>query len=149
MPQLEPSAHQALVGTCRFFFAGCRNNKGIRAGAFGGSIYLTGSNNYCIPKDRGLYERVLLCCMLACLLISIGVWAMSEACWWNISIHPWMGRDLLTVTGCSLVRDSTCRSAAYTASYCCAIRVLSGKLPPSISGTKNLRDTVSFCCFFP
>ena len=37
----------------------------------------------------------------------------GEAGRWNLSVCSLMGREVLTVTGCCLVRGSTCRSTAF------------------------------------
>lgn len=60
---LEPSVYQAPAGTSpvpSLQVAGA--DTGMGAGAFGGPVYSTEPDNCCISKDRGLFDRALLCC---------------------------------------------------------------------------------------
>ena len=73
--------------------------------------------------------------------------SVQESAQWDVLlIRPFRGREILTVTGCSLVRGSTCRSAVFTASNCCSLRVylVSASFH---SWDQNARGTHPSCCF--
>lgn len=77
-------------------------DSGIGMGAFGGSVYSTGLIIAASLKTR-LLDRVFLRREHA--VQWGGGWAVGEAGRWNMSIHSLVRREVLTVTGCSLVRE--------------------------------------------
>lgn len=115
---------------------GCRGLHRTGEGGFRGSTYPKRPCSTCISRDSGWWTGSPL--LQVGHSVNMGVWNTAEVGQCNLfSVYPFIGREVLTMTGCSFMRGSTWRSTVHTASSWCSTRYI-GYLSPSRTRTKIL-----------